>query len=141
MTSKFSKAKALKLPAVCHGSLVGLPPPYEGGEPPRLSCLAEWFDLVAPLELAESFDLNIDSGLPGWSGSSSDEGDNLKVTVEIMPPPNTYDITIILRDGQAEIDDASWHDVFIQQGPPFETDRMSHEYSPSNSWDAVTLMD
>lgn len=141
MTTKFSKAKAMKLPAVCHGSLVGLPPPYQEGLPPRLSCLAEWNDLVAPLYLLETFDLNFDSLLPGWSGNSSNEGDNLRVTVEILPTPNIYDITIILRNGVAEIDDASWHDIGIDKGPPFQSGDLEHEYLPSQSTDAVTLLD
>ena len=141
MSTKFSQAKTIKLPATCHGSLILPDVPYGGGEPLQLSCLAEWVDVPGNLELHESFDLMADASLPGWSGSSSDEGDNLKVTVEKLLVPHEYDIVIILRDGQAEIDDASWHNVYIAQGPPFESDGNRHDYLWAASWDAVTLLD
>lgn len=141
MTSKFTKTKALKLPAVCHASLTGLPVPYFAKEPLRLSCLASWVDQIEMFAIHESFDLNIDSDLPGWSGSSSATGVNLKVTVERLDIPHEYTLRIILRSDQNEIDDASWHNVKIPQGPPFESGTQRHDYPPAESYDSVTLLD
>lgn len=141
MTTKFSIAKALKLPPLCKGSLVGLPVPYLHGEPPRLSCLASWVDEAAGLAIHESFDLNVDPALPGWSGNSSDEGINLRVTVEQLGVPQTYTATIILRDHGEEVDDASWHNVEIAKGPPFQLPAQFHHYPPADSYDSVTLLD
>ncbi len=131
----------MKLPAVCHGTLIGLPLPYVDGQPQRLSCLADWFDHVDDFSISESFDLNADAALPGWSGSSSDSGLNLRVEVSREVEPLMYMIRIVLREGTAELDDASWHHVKIAQGPPFESTGNQHTYPPSGSWDAVDLLD
>lgn len=141
MSTKFSQAKSVKLPAVCHATLVGLPIPYLNGQPNRLSCLAEWVDTIAGLNVHESTALEADPSFCGWSGSSGDAGINLYVTVEIRPEPHHYTVTIILREGQLEVDDASWHDIFIPPGPPFDSGPLRHDYPPADSWDGVHLRD
>lgn len=141
MSTKFNQKTASTLPAVCHGSIPDVRIAYEYGEPNRLSCLAEWVDPLTGFEKHESIDLNEDGSLPGWSGSSSAVGDNLLVQVTIRPGDRQYDVTITRRSGGLHIDDASWHDVTIPQGPPFDSGQLRHDYPPGGAWDAVHLLD
>lgn len=142
MSSKFAPSKkSVKLPVVCIAPRANLPLPYVDGLPNALHVSAWWYDLAIPARLAESFPLYADPGLPGWSGSSSNAGLNLRVTVETMPTPHSYDITIEIRQDLVVLDDDSWHAVTIAQGPPFISELLQHIYIPQVDANGIRVLD
>ncbi len=142
MSSKFGPAKvSIKLPVVCIKPRANLPLPYVAGVPNALHVTAWWYDAAIPARLAESFPLYVDSGLPGWSGSSGHAGLNLRVSVQIMPAADTYDVAIQIRRIMDILDDDSWHGVIIAPGPPFNSGLLQHIYVPNDDANGVRILD
>lgn len=122
MSTKHNPAKkSRKTPAVCRKGPVGLPSVYVAGLPSSLTCFAKWTETYPAMHIAESFRLQRDPLLAGWSGASGEHGLNLQVMITERPAKDTYLLELILRDGPAELDVVDWDNVVIAPGPPFNS--------------------
>lgn len=128
-------------PSVCRAGLFPLPIAYVAGRPTTLAAFCRWYDPAAGYDIAESFRLTKDHALPGWSGASADFGLNLKVEVTILEAKHRYDLHLTIRSGTTRIDDDSWHDVPIPEGPPFDSRILTHTYEDPIGLTQIHVLD
>lgn len=117
------------------------PPLYVDGLPTSLVAFCRWSEPPIEISITESFQISKDVELPGWSGASSDFGDNLQVKVRILPEPNHYHLTITLRQGTQGIHTHGWTDVFIQEPPPFDSGALWLYDPPDQATLELALLD
>lgn len=142
MSSKFAQGTMpAKLPPWCIKPRPDLPTGFVNGTPTGLTAVAYWTDTPNDIAIAESFRLYYDAALPGWIGQSGRYRLNLKLSVLILPAPDTYDFLLELRQDLTPIDDDSWHDVTIQTPPPWNSGVLQHIYDPGTDHNGIHVLD
>lgn len=141
MSSKFAQAATFaKLPAVCIKPRPNLPTAYVDAIPKGLTAMAYWLDVAAEIEISDSFPIHYDDSLPGWTGASTKTALVLSVTILIMPAANTYDFHLeVSRDG-VRLDDDSWHNVFVDPAPPWNSGPLKHVWAPGFDQNGLWVM-
>lgn len=129
-SSKFAGKQTIKLPAVCHKQLIGLPPDYANGEPNQLTAYGAWQQDAIGIHTAESFQL-LPGPAPGtWTGWSSESGLNLAASVVQQGTTDYFNFVLYLREGTYTLDDVDWNDVLLQPRPPFDSGLLTSHYWP-----------
>lgn len=129
-SSKFAGKSTIKLPAVCHKSLIGLKPDYATGEPNHLTALATWKQLNFGYDLAESFPLHAGPGPGAWTGWSDQVGLNLAASVHQMGPTDYFTFVLYIRMDTGTINSVDWDDVLLAPRPPFDSGLLASHYLP-----------
>ena len=140
VSSRFSGKQTIKIPAVCHKELYGLPLVYPTPLPTQLSVLAVWRDPLIPVNLAESFALLYNASAKEWTGQSGNTGRNLAVRIAVQPAADTYDFFITLRTGTAVLDDDSWHGQIVTPARPFDAGILRHDYGYPNDYNELRVL-
>lgn len=140
VSSRFSGKQSIKIPAICHKELYGLPDVYVTTLPTQLSALAVWNDSLIPVAIAESFPLFWSGAIPGWTGKSGDIGSNLVVTIKTTGVEAIYDFYLELRDGDTVLDDDSWHGRTVFPARPFDPGLLRHVYHWPTNYNELRIL-
>ena len=129
-SSRFAGKSTIKLPAVCHKSLIGLRPDYATHEPNHLTALGTWKQLLLGYDLAESFPLHAGPGANTWTGWSDQVGLNLAASVHQTGHTDYFTFVLYLRLDTGTVDSVQWEDIFLPPRPPFDSGILRRDDHP-----------
>ena len=133
MATKFrSDSTNAKPPAWCFHAIFPPTIGLSGNNPTRLVCFAYWLDLNADpsIDITESFILRYRPGPDDWEGFSAEAGSRLKARIQKDPLADTYHVILEVLQGDAVLDDDSWHNIDAGELPQFDTLEQHHLHDP-----------
>lgn len=120
--------KRRQSPSWCKKGMWGGIPLLIAGLPATLVCYANWYQKLygVHVHVTETITLTLNPDTKDWEGASSNEGENLYVSICSLEEADHYDVELTLRQGTDLVDSHTWHNVTIPPGRPFDTGALKH---------------